>query len=256
MPPPDPDATVVNLLFLGGDYRPHRAGTKYGNKTDVMLLVNIVMDDPARVTIVQFPRNFYTPVEQMDDQWLFAVWSREGYVGLHYYFQQVFDVDLTGIFYIDMDGFVSLIDDIGGLKVSVPYSSYEPMNGTEVLAFLRDNDNNWGCPEYDCGNRQVGVLLDLAETLKMQYKDKPLNTLVVAFQAYQRAIQTDLSNVEQIRYLMDLAKLLGHRDYFMNREKLTKSGTVIYGDTPLDVRGWTVPDPQALQDWFNLVLGG
>lgn len=257
-PPPthDPEAERINLLFLGGDYREHRAGTGFGDKTDVMILVQIVMDTPARVTMIQFPRNLYHPVEAMDDAWLFHIWGREGYPGLHYYFQQVFDIDLHGIFYINMDHFVSLVDVLGGMWIGASDFDSEFADGETTIAYLRDNENNWGCPEYDCGDRQMRMLFQIAENVKNLYKEKPLDTLMKMWNSYSRMVKTDLSDLEQVRYLFSIGLLLATRDYSLDMLKLTKSGYIEYGDTPLEVRGWIIPDLGDLQWWISFVLGG
>ncbi len=119
----------TNWLLLGGDYRAHREGTDFGNKTDVIVLVSILETDPMDIAIVQFPRNLYLPIEGMNDQWLFAVWGREGWQGLHNYFQRAFGISLQGIHYVNMDSFEKVVDELG-------------MDGTETLAYLRDNENH------------------------------------------------------------------------------------------------------------------
>ena len=72
----EPQPQRTNWLLLGGDYRAHREGTGYGNKTDVIVLVSILETDPIDIVVVQFPRTLYVPVEGMDDQWLSGVWGR------------------------------------------------------------------------------------------------------------------------------------------------------------------------------------
>ena len=170
--PPAEPPDRYNFLLLGGDYREHRAGTGRGDKTDVILLVSILMENPVKITVVQIPRNLYVPVEAMDNQWLYAVYGREGFVGLQYYFQQAFDVDLHGIFYVNMDSFVYLIDSLGGIWVA----DEGIMLGERTLAYLRDNDNNWEHGTYDAGGRQFKVLYALAEKVKTRFRENGLVT--------------------------------------------------------------------------------
>ena len=247
LPAVEPPARY-NFLLLGGDYTAHRAGTNYGDKTDVILLVSILMEEPTKITVVQFPRNLYVPVEAMDDQWLFHVYSREGFVGLHYYFQQVFDVDLHGIFYVNMDGFVSLVDGLGGLWLN------GVMDGEQTLAYLRDNKNNWGCPEYDCANRQFVVLRALAEKIKTKFHEDPLTTARFLWDVYGGLFETDLSDFEQIHWLVELGWRIATSEYEVEFLKLTESGAVVYGDVPLEVRGWIAKEEGSLTSWFKQVL--
>ena len=251
---PLPEATPTvdlpdryNILLLGGDYVAHRAGTNYGDKTDVMLLVSILMEDPVKITVVQFPRNLYVPVEAMDDQWLFHVYSREGFTGLHYYFQQVFDVDLHGIFYVNMDNFVAFVDALGGLWIN------GGMDGEQTLAHLRDNENNWAYGVYDANSRQFKVLYALAEKVKTRFHEDALTTAKDLWGAYGTLFETDLSTFEQIHYLAELAWTIATKDYIVESVRLADP-TLVRGETPLSTRG-LVP-AEDLVSWMAEVLDG
>ena len=236
-----------NFLLLGGDYREHRAGTDYGDKTDVILLVSILMEDPVKITVVQFPRNLYVPVEAMEDQWLFHVYSREGFTGLHYYFQQVFDVDLHGIFYVNMDNFITLVDGLGGLWVN------GVMDGEQTLAYLRDNENNWEHGVYDAGGRQFKVLVALADKVKTRFHEDALTTAKDLWGAYGNLLDTDLSTFDQIHYLAELAWTIATKEYIVESVRLAEP-TVVRDETPLEVRG-LVPN-EDLASWMTEVLDG
>lgn len=236
-----------NFLLLGGDYRSHRAGTNYGDKTDVMLLVSILMEDPVKITVVQFPRNLYVPVEAMDDQWLFAVYSREGFTGLHYYFQQVFDVDLHGVFYVNMDNFVTFVDALGGLWLN------GGMDGEQTLAHLRDNENNWAHGVYDASSRQFKVLYALVEKVKTRFHEDALTTAKDLWGAYGVLFETDLSEFEQIHYLAELAWTIATKEYIVEAIRLADP-VVVRGETPLEVRG-LIPN-EDLASWMTEVLDG
>jgi len=232
--PTEEPARIYNFLLLGGDWRAHRQGTRYGDKTDVMLLVSIKMEKPARISVVQFPRNFWTPVEAFPDMWLFHVYRREGFIGLHYYFQQVFGMDLDGIFYIHMDNFATLVDDVGGVFIGGTI-----VQGEDLLAYLRDNENNWGCPEYDCGNRQYKTLLALGNAFHRYLRDDPIVAARVFVGRWGGLIETDWSAFDYFVLGAQIAweVLQGYEVEFY---KLTRSGCIEYGDTPLEVRGWIV----------------
>jgi len=245
--PPAEPPDRYNFLLLGGDHTAHRIGTDYGDKTDVMLLVSILMEEPTKITVVQFPRNLFVPVDAMEDQWLFHVYSREGFVGLTYYFQQVFDVDLHGIFYVNMDGFVSLVDGLGGLWLN------GVMDGEQTLAYLRDNANNWDYGVYDAGGRQFKVLYALAEKVKTRFHENALTTAKDLWGAYGNLLETDLSEFEQIHYLAELAWTIATKEYIVESVRLAEP-VVVRGETPLEVRG-LVPN-ENLKSWMTEVLDG
>lgn len=250
-PPEDPPIDVYNFLLLGGDYRSHREGTGWGDKTDAMMLVSFIMSDPVKIKVIQFPRNFYTEVESFPDMWLFHVYRREGYAGLHYYFQQVFEIDLNGIAYIHMDNFIAFVDQLDGI-----WLDNAVRDGEGVLSFLRDNDNNWGCPSYDCGDRQFRVLMALAEKVKTKFGESPLATAEKLWKGYRGIFETDLSEFEQFHWLIELGWRIAESDYRIEFLKLTESEVILYGNTPLEVRGWIAPNPEHLMGWFDWTLGG
>jgi hypothetical protein len=227
-------------LMLGGDYRGHRLGTRYGDKTDVMILVSIFDYGPnLKVDMVQFPRNFYyyfgPEGVAFPDMWLFHVFGREGFTGLHYYFQRVFDVDLDGIFYINMDNFVTLIDDASPQGILV---NSRLRDGEEILKYLRDNDNNWGCSYYDCESRQFEVLWALIQHFHRYLEEDVVHAALTITEKWGGLYETDLSTWEQLVQGATLAWKWMQTPYVVNLHKLTQSGVVEYGDTPLEVRGW------------------
>ena len=238
-------ADRYDFLLLGGDYRSHRQTG--GDKTDVMLLVSILMEDPTKITVVQFPRNLYVPVEAMDDQWLYAVYGNEGFVGLHYYYQEVFGVGLNGVFFVHMDNFVTLVDGLGGLWLN------GVMDGEQTLEYLRDNANNWDYGVYDVGERQFKVLYALAEKVKTRFRENGLITAKDLWGAYGNLLKTDLSEFEQIHYLAELAWTIATKEYIVESVRLAEP-VVVRGETPLEVRG-LVPN-EDLASWMEETLNG
>lgn len=260
---PEPDVEKYNFLLLGGDYRYHRRGTRYGDKTDVMLLAQITMTDPIQIRVVQFPRNFYfyfgPETVAFPDMWLFHVYGRSGFEGLEYYFDRVFGVELDAIAYIHMDNFIAFVDSLGPIqfnyynadgKVVGGQINDEPA-GEAVLAWLRDNDNNWGCPYYDCQSRQFIALRALAERVKTKFRESPIATAQLFWNEWSGLFKTDLSGFDSFVALMEIGWKVAESNYEITSDKLTQSGFIEYGDTPLEVRGWIVTDPDGLKDFFK-----
>ncbi len=219
----EPQPQRTNWLLLGGDYRAHREGTGYGNKTDVIVLVSILETDPIDIVAVQFPRNLYVPVDGMDDQWLFGVWGREGWQGLHQYFQRVFGVSLQGIHYIHMDSFERLVNDLGGVY---------GMDGAETLAYLRDNENNWELGSYDTGQRVFEVLSGLWDRSSTFLLEDPVATTNIVYSQWGDLFQTDLANLEQLYWLFTLGWKVKNNDYEIRWIQLEEP-YIIRGDTPI-----------------------
>ena len=246
----------TNWLLLGGDYRAHRENTGFGNKTDVIVLISILETDPMQITAVQFPRNLYVPVEGMDDQWLFAVWGNEGWQGLHQYFQRAFGVTLQGIHYVNMDSFVKVVDDLGGLQVQVVQTGFRKMDGDEALAYLRDNENNWELGSYDAGNRVFQVLESLWWRGSTFLLEDPVAAANIVFSQWGDLFETDLSSIKQLYWLFDLGWRVRNNDFDTRMIQLEEP-SIVRGDPPIiqneqPMRGM-VADVD-LKDWMKCAL--
>ncbi len=238
---PGPERT--NWLLLGGDYRAHREGTGWGNKTDVIVLVSVLETDPMQVTVVQFPRNLYAPFS-MGDVWLFGVWDEFGWQGLHQYFQEVFGVTLQGVHYIDMDGFVKVVDGLGG-------------DGEAELVFLRDNENNWELGSYDAGERVFAVLRGLWEKGISYFLEDPVAATNIVYSQWGDLFETDLGNIEQLYWLFRMGWRVRNAHIQIGTVQLEEP-IIERGDTPImqneqPARGMVAAVD--LRDWMqNCVL--
>jgi hypothetical protein len=235
----------TNWLLLGGDYRHHRRWTEYGNNTDVMILVSVLETDPMQITMIQYPRNLYIPINGMDDMWLFSVYGAEDMAGLHYYWQEAFDQPLHGIFYIHMDGFVKLVDDLGELQ------GHPGKDGEAILAYLRDNDNNWNRGTYDAERRALGIAYALAAKVEEMIVNEPVVLAGILFDRWHGLVMTDVADLGQLAFLVSLgwqAKSGGYEVDFVQLEE----PVIVRGDTPLPVRGMIARED--LKAWHASIL--
>jgi len=240
----EPVVDRTNWLLLGGDYRAHRAGTGWGNKTDVMILVSILETRPLNISVVQFPRNLYVPVRGLEDQWLFAVWGRDGWTGLQLYFQEVFGASLDGIFYTDMDRFEVFIDDLGGIA---PVGS-QKLSGAETLIYLRDNHANWELGSYDAEQRAFRVLNAIWSRGFEYVTSDPIAAASLVLSRWGPLLQTDLDSLGDFYALAELAYRVKTTEQIMRFIQLEEP-YILRGDTPLEVRGM-VPSYD-LELWMN-----
>lgn len=249
----------IGFAILGGDWRDHREGTKYGNKTDVSLIVIVTLSDPVDILAIQLPRNLYVDTS-LGDYWQFAVYKMFGPENYQKYIREVMGINVPIVAYIDMERYVPFVDEVlDGIVVPVGIASdissdigFVPMDGAESLSYLRDNDNNWmNCLYYDCEGRQFRVLKALAERVKTRFFENPLET-AKAFWQYRSYFETNIHEFEQFHYLIEAAWNVATSDYSIRYERLTQSGAVEYGDTPLEVRGWI--ETGDIEKWVEEVL--
>lgn len=249
--PAPPAIEEFNFVLLGGDDSAGREASGYRTPatvhTDVFVIAHVAMTDPPVVTFITLPRNLWVHVESFPDMWSMQVYGREGFAGIHYYIQEVFGLPVTAIFYIRMDRFVQLVDSIGGLDVLTVNGS-AAMNGDEVLAYLRDNDNNWGCSQYDCEGRIRRVLYAFIEKAPSVLRNMDF---LGALSALYGLYETDISAFQQLEWVYNLARLLITSPIDLRYAPLW-SPAIITGDTPLNVRGM-VPT-RSLVSWMQETL--
>lgn len=242
IPTPEPTGTPeweeppqqLAFALLGGDWRDHRAGTAYGNKTDVSLIVVITMTDPVDILVIQLPRNLYVETS-LGNYWQFAIYRQFGFEGYQLYINEVLNLAVPVVAYIDMEHFIPFVDDVLG-EIWLPETGV--MDGEETLAYLRDNDNNWfNCLYYDCEGRQYLVLAAMSQKLKTKLAESPMST-TEALWPHRDLFETNIDDYQKLFYLINAAWEVATSDYTIRFERLTQSGTIQYGDTPLEVRGW------------------
>ena len=227
-----------NFVLLGGDYAEHRAHTGWGDKTDVMLIVSIFMSDPVEIKVVQLPRNLYTEVSEFPDLWAFAVYGEEGFPGVHYYVQEVFDLSVHGVAYINMDDFVKAVSELH-------------LDGNALLEYLRDNENNWDYGVYDFEGRQYKVLRTITGTLIENFREDPVETAKDLWE-FRRYIDTDISAFEQLHWMVELAYEILDKGYEIEFVPL-REPAIAWEDTPIfPYRGFVLN--MDLHSWMNGVL--
>lgn len=238
----------IAFALLGGDWRDHRAGTDYGNKTDVSLIVVITMTDPVDILVIQLPRNLYVETS-LGNYWQFAIYKQFGDEGYQLYLTDVFNLAVPVVAYIDMERFVPFVDDVlGGIWIK----GVGIIDGEETLDYLRDNENNWSnCSYYDCEGRQFQVLEALAQKLKTKFAESPMYT-AEALWPHRYLFETNIDDFQKMYYLVNAAWRVATSEYTIRFERLTQSGTIQYGDTPLEVRGWV--ESGNIYKWVEEVL--
>jgi len=241
----EPTIERFNFIILGGDFRESRENTGFGDKTDVMIVVSILMSDPVQITLIQLPRNLYVPVENMPDLWAFAVYRQEGFAGIHYWFQEVFDLTVQGIAYTDMDNFVRFVDDVlGGMSVGGDWR-----DGESVLEYVRND--LWGV-QYDPEKRHFAVLLAIANKLILRFTDDGLTTAQELWE-FRDLIETDISSFGQFHWIIETAYNILQKGYDINFVQLQEP-IIIYGDTPTYPGRGFIANAD-LAKWMRMTLG-
>ena len=184
----------LNLLLIGGDAGPGR----WSLRTDTMMLLSVDLAT-ARAALFGIPRNLYkVPLPKpyaasyaggVFPDLLNALWragqnhpkwpgndKTRGYRALSATIGNITGVSIDGIVSIDLNGFIRLVDAVGGVEINVPYQirdHYYPredgsgtrelliepglqrLDGSTLLAFARTRHMD---SDYGRMNRQQLVL--------------------------------------------------------------------------------------------------
>lgn len=182
--PPKLDGSV-NILVVGSD---SRAGTHgrygtgiYGSRSDTSMLLHISPDHKQAV-VVSFPRDSMVPVVSClpdghghpgqqagpgQSEMLNATYSDGGAACLWKTLEQTTGIHIDHFVEVNFAGFKSIVNDVGGVKVCLPFPIKDPasglhltagvhsIGGAQALAFVRE--------------RHVGLGSDLQRIQRQQY---------------------------------------------------------------------------------------
>ena len=132
-PEPSPYPGVVDLspnpnvrlyLILGSDFRPQS-----GFRTDIIMLA-AVDTLYGKVSLVSFPRDLWVTIPGYGEQRLNTVMQIGGFQLLANTLQTNFGIYPTQYAMIDMDGFLQVIDELGGVKINTAYATADACDGS------------------------------------------------------------------------------------------------------------------------------
>jgi LCP family protein required for cell wall assembly len=148
-PTPDPSEAAVNaeianskglnVLIIGSDARP---GEK-ASRSDVMVLAHIP-EDKSKVYLVHFPRDLWVSIPGRGQAKLNAAYAYGGAPLLVQTLQNLIHVRVDHVAKTDFEGFRSMTNAVGGVRVYAEEGSdgirqgWNDLNGTQALDFVRE----------------------------------------------------------------------------------------------------------------------
>lgn len=182
--PPKLDGSV-NILVIGSDSRSgthgHYGYGIYGSRSDTSMLLHI-SPDHTKAVVVSFPRDSMVPVLQClrdghghpgqqaapgQTEQLNSAYSFGGAACLWKTLEQTTHIHIDHFVEVNFSGFKSIVNDVGGVKVCLPFPIQDPasglnltagvhnIGGAQALAFVRE--------------RHVGLGSDLQRIQRQQY---------------------------------------------------------------------------------------
>ena len=189
------DEKLLNILLVGQDRRPGEGRAR----SDAMIVVS-VNTDTRQVSMVSFLRDLYVQIPGYTDNRMNAAYAFGGFPLLKNTLYTNFGVTVDGCFEVDFNGFVALIDAVGGVDITLTEAESQRigrgtseglnhLDGYGALAYARIRKIGTDFARTD---RQRTVLMAAYQ----QVKNKSFTELTQLLNTVLPYITTDLSNAE------------------------------------------------------------
>jgi LCP family protein required for cell wall assembly len=206
--------TLLNVVLLGVDAD--------GYRTDVIILAQYDLKT-KRVNMLQIPRD--TKIETTrSDKKINSAYAFGKEQALFEAIKNLLNVDVDKYVLVNLKGFRTLIDEIGGVKVNVPINMYyedpyqglyiklnkgeQVLNGKQAEMFVRfrKNSDGTGYPDGDLGRMKaqqefINAVIDKALSLKNIFKIPKLVAIVI------KNVKTNFEVQEIGKYIGDALQL-------------------------------------------------
>lgn len=120
---------VINILLLGEE---NIYGATYG-RTDAIMVASINIKT-GEISVVSFLRDTYVQIPGWPDDRLNAAYAKGGADLMMQTIETNFKIDIDSYVVIDFAGFEKMIDDLGGLEISLTARESEYLNTTRYIS--------------------------------------------------------------------------------------------------------------------------
>ena len=237
------DDDLLNILLVGQDRRPGQ-----GRQRSDSMIVCSVNVETKQIAMISFLRDLYVQIPGYTDNRLNAAYVFGGFPLLKESLKVNFGITVDGCFEVDFTGFTALIDEIGGVDVSLTAAEARVVGGGAVegenhldgahaltYARIRKIDS-----DFQRTNRQRKVLLACYEKVKQRSLKEMLSLLDQALPY----LTTDLTNPQIYSIASKLFPLFNNAE--INTYHIPPDGTY----SNLYLRGMAIlyPDLKMIRD--------
>ncbi len=215
---PDPQAGLtdeqkemlnnINILVLGCDEREGESQAR----ADVIIVATIRPDD-KEVSLFSIPRDTRVTVEGHGKDKINHAMAYGGIPLITDSIEKLLEIQIDHAVKVNFDGFINVIDALGGVNIDVPEKMYKPLEaidllpgyqtlyGEDALAFVRWRGDGLG--DYGRIARQQQFIAALTEKVKNMSVGQALDVL----DAVMDSIETDMTVREMTSYATNLIGL-------------------------------------------------
>lgn len=246
---------VINVLLIGQDRRPGEGR----QRSDAMILCTINKKTKT-LTMTSFMRDMYVQIPGYSDNRINACYQIGGMELLNSCLEKNFGVHVDGNVEVDFNGFIGVIDLMGGVSINLTaaeanhlngnhgYSLHEgtnKLNGEQALNYSRIRYIGNG--DFGRTNRQRAVLSALVESSRSLSLSQ-INELV---KDVLPLVTTDMSNSEIVNYTLALFPML--TDLTINNQRIPADNT--YQNASIRDMSVLVPDLDANRQILASAMG-
>jgi len=201
----------VNILITGIDSARERDDTQM--LTDVIILANIDLIN-KKISLLQVPRDSYVGKKyrtgKINAVYAYGKDDKDKINNLIDYFGEVFKLKIDHYISIDMDSFIEVVDNLGGIEIDVPYEipllnnvdhtisikkGKQLLDGREAEVFVR---YRMGYIEGDIGRVKAQRIFISAIVEKI--KKGGLSAIPKVINALSDNVESDMSIKEMTKY--------------------------------------------------------
>lgn len=237
------DDELINILLVGQD----RRNGEGRQRSDSMMLCSI-NTSTKNVSLISFLRDLYVSIPGYSDNRLNAAYSFGGFPLLTETLQENFGVVIDGCFEVDFNGFVELVNQIGGVDLEltdaeaaiVGIETSEDkchLNGKQALTYARIRKID---SDFQRTNRQRKVLLAAYDKIK----NGRISNMVSAIQTALPYLTTDMTNKQIMALGVKLFPLI--KNVKIESYQVPPDGT--YSDVYINDMAVLYPDLYAIRN--------
>jgi len=237
----------INLLVIGCDEREGEIQAR----SDVIIVATLRPED-KKVSLFSIPRDTYVAIKGRGNDKINHAMAYGGVSLLKDTVENLLDMDIDYTVKINFDGFINVVDALGGVTVNVEQRMYKPLEsidlypgeqtlmGKDALAFVR-----WRGATGDYGRieRQQEFMNALVEKLKTMSLGQALDLV----DAVMDSVSTDMSVKDMATY--------GYKFLGINSSDLK---TYSFIGEPKDIDGvnYVMPDEKAIKRIVDYMQNG
>lgn len=195
----------INVLVLGCDEREGESVAR----ADVIIVATL-RSDAKEVSMFSLPRDTRVAIEGHGHDKINHAMSYGGIPLVQSSVENLLGIEIDHYVKVNFDGFINVIDALGGVNVEVPTRMYKPLeaidllpgyqtlDGADALAFVRWRGDGTG--DYGRIERQQQFIAALSEKLKGMSLSQALDVA----SALMDSIETDMSVKQMTSYGMNV----------------------------------------------------